>query len=58
MKGGGEMKGKKFLAAFGLVLLIGVGTGAFFMGKSVAQDVTTWKEAGFLYATLDRKSVV
>lgn len=46
------MKGKKFLAAFGLVLLIGVGTGAFFMGKSVAQDVTTWKEAGFLYATL------
>ena len=37
------MKGKKFLAAFGLVLLIGVGTGAFFMGKSVAQDVTTWK---------------
>lgn len=46
------MKGKIFLAAFGLVLLIGVGTGAFFMGKSVAQDVTTWKEAGFLYATL------
>ena len=46
------MKGKKFLAAFGLVLLIGVGTGAFFMGKSVAQD----ERGGLLIRNLDQTS--